>query len=947
MSNADQILLSESDERFRTLKIGGKWLILSVEGVFSIGKGTDLGFDYSKETLFIYAEQLQISEEFKYKGGVLSTHLVEPVGSTTTVDVSGNNGQSVEKSNLDPNKSPGETGGSGCPGGMLQYYTENLNPDIPYLQLRATGGDGGTGQEGVLKGAGSSQEEQGDVHPSAGGNGGDGGDGGHIEIFIVHPFLRILERLVYIFKETNEQTKKGDLAIVIKDIKTVVALRPIHDKLQQLAASSFPVKELDDKLRSIGFQLQAMVNTWKDDLEIDVQGGRHGTWGDGTPRGKNGNPGHQGSKTLLLTRTTAELAQESFTPFIFVHPAQTSMLLDKTRLMYFSADPINNPSSVTNLAVLLRRLKQRTALFLHLDPNSTFAKHYATHELELGAFNSIETLQNIYHFATHFLDQLSHGLDYFGYDSQHVPLASFLFYKGILDGMIGNFRDIEDSYSTYYKELAENKASMDAIRSAKQQQQRLIDQATNDIRSLRLTILDVGAIIASYQFILPPKRRALLEQLEEIRKDIEEHLYLNIKSFLSSFSMLAFAPESKLLWAALFASTTVSSIIDITNNKGDQVNKDYLIHQLKTIDGSLKSIDEGYNELNNGTLESQDPGAGKMIGLETKILSTLDQFSSQFPKKLDELKTLFTDYISSIIERNNQILKYNAIAILLQKEHKSIADANAKLDSLNESTLKTLSPELPSLTAFVSQMYYASRNTIMQTLDMTARAFGFWALSDNRFLIAEAYGKTPLPLLGHAALAQAQETILNSYKQAVEAFGGDLNPFPENDSIQGIIVELSKLQVSTLAQLGQLIVNVPVPTSEDSIQTNPFYGIANVRLLIVRVWIEGSITSDDELLIDITHTGKETITRTDGVPFSFSHDPRYAQFKYNTKTQQVIWDGHIGWVDTQTNNIYALLGPFTSWQIQVRSKSNHDLDLSKVTSIKMEFRGKKDSQRGQ
>jgi hypothetical protein len=927
--DANQQLLSKADELFQTLVIGDKRLVLSAEDLLTVGIGTDVSDDYSAQDVYLYAESMLFSSSLRFKSGVLSSYSVLPTPGSV-FSTSGAKGEAAEA-----RKPPTTDGEGGKTAGMMRWYSEYFDPDKPYLELAARGGDGGEGKQALGS--------------DPGGNGGDGGAGGKVLAVIVHPYLRLFDRLLAIYKDTNETRKRGDLKLVVASMEGTQALNPVRMKLQSALAGT--VDTLNRTLREAGLQLQTMVETWRATFKIDVAGGAYGVWGKGNPAGNNGKPGGPGEAKVVLARSTADLASATLDPFFMIHPVQCSLVLERLKLAYFSADPVKNPDGVTSLASSLRRLRDRTELFTTLAADHAIAKYYADHEDEFGALNSVVALKSLNTNAKRLLDQITNGLDYFGMASNDVPLASFSYYggsggdSGLLDKQIALFKTIETAYDVAYDELKSNKAKMDAIRASREQQRQLITNTENDITALRTTLHSVGDVIDSYQVTLPPMKKKIVDKLTEIEDKIKDHFDFNPKSFLSSLSLLAFAPESKLMWGVVIAQTAVSGVTEITDDQGDQVNKDYLVRQLKTIDGSLSSIDEGYKALDDGQLKADDPDAGKLLALEDTLTSTLDKYYNQFPDDLTELKTQYKAYVDAVMARNEQILKYNAIVILLARKHDAVKQARDTLASLADETLDNLKPDLPALTSFVSQTYYASRNLVMETLAKTARSYRFWALSDQN-LIALAYQGQSLPKIDSAALAAAQLQILTAHEAAVNAFGSDLAPFPDSDSRKGVIFELNADQVETFKS-GQVTVPVPLADRHARLKDNPFADMANVRLLVVRVWVDGATSADGNITLDITHTGSEKIVNRDGLIFSFSHDTKDAQFRYSLADNSIQLDGQIGKVTFAGSNTpewkstYALVGPFTYWQIEARDQANDELDLSNVTGVRMEFRGLK------
>ena len=114
-------------------------------------------------------------------------------------------------------------------------------------------------------------------------------------------------------------------------------------------------------------------------------------------------------------------------------------MLEKIKLMYFMADPVNNRAGVVDMVVLLQRLIERTAAFSPNSEKTNLHRFYEKHEADIGALDSVKTLGKIHTSAQHLLTQMARGLDYFGYTEAHVPLTSLSFFKKTLEELVDNF----------------------------------------------------------------------------------------------------------------------------------------------------------------------------------------------------------------------------------------------------------------------------------------------------------------------------------------------------------------------------------------------------------------------------------------------------------------------------------------------------------------------------
>ncbi|MCR8842474.1 hypothetical protein NQ117_02150 [Paenibacillus sp. SC116] len=919
------ILLKQPLEELQIVNIHNHLVVVSSEDLLQIGSHTSFGEDFSSlDSVSIYAESLLLSEVFRLKKGVISAHSLTVAGKGV-IDASGKPGDSKDTPNEHPDEK-GLTGGNGKPGGDLSIYVEMTESQPLNVHVSANGGLGGEGQRGTLS--------------TIGGDGGSGGDGGQVIVLTGSPYLVWLSKLKGVNQlQTVEEIQQG-----IKELLDLIpnseGLSGVKESLTEISSpADATIEHCQKVIENVSFQLLGLIATWNNSVQssIDVSGGDYGVYGEGKINGDNGHEGKPGILQHINFDEPLNVMQKSFSPFMMIHPSQCTRLLEKIKLMYLTIDPVNNPQGVKDIAALLLRLQSRTALFDQLEVESELAKFYNEHEYEIGAIGAISQLRSVYSQTNNYLDQLAKGKNLFGFDSSHVPLASFAFYNDTLDKLIDNFGKLQIEYNNYFEQLKNNQADMEHIKRARETLSVVKTNAQEDLQTLKETLLKTATVIDSYQTIIPLLKQRVTDAIEGLEEDIQSYFDFNYDNLFQALTSLAFAPESGFMISVLTSEFVYKGTTKIMDDKDLPVNKEYLVREIRTVQADIKSLEEGYQALNNGTLTPEDPSAGRLITTAKQLFSFLDDFYGKFPHQLDDLKKVFKDYISHVIERNNKILTYNAIVLLMLRNHELIESADDRCEELNDEVLNKLSPDLPDLVSFMSSSIYTARNQIMEVLDLTARAYRFWSLSDHNPL-TNLYGNKTLPQMNYATLLSIKNNIMIDYQQAVERFGTNHSDFPHDPNDQGLIYELPSYQVEILKLVKHICVKIPTVTQGTTLQEgNIFAKMANVRVRLVRVWIDGAKTANNQLRVHLTHSGDEEITSQSGEVFAFSHAPVSKPFFYHLDTGKVMEEANFGMEEDKTN--YAALGPFTQWNISVSDDDNASLDLSGVTGIRLEFHG--------
>lgn len=956
-------LLSQIQKYYQVVTINDATIILDVSDELKAGIGTVAGKDYSGKELHIYAEDLYLSKEFHLKQGVISAHQIYVVIEKNDTSYSqgiytaGEDGKSGLH-NLGSKTSSGSTtlinGENGKNGGNLNLYTEKINLEnvdsnnaiVPTLYIQANGGEGGDGGKGADN--------------TNGGNGGNGGDGGEVNVVVVQAMLQLEKQLVGIYKESDLDNKKQLLQTFITSIENEASMSSLYKMLND-ALTQHPdsAEQLNETVRDVGMKLNNMAIDWREHLvaNIHVSGGKYGVYGTGKLNGTDGNDGTEGTKSVTQVSDVNSLQTQTWETFMFAHPAQCSMGLEKAKRLYFGIgdDPGTNSKIVSNLVHLLNRLKDRLEIFTKLDADSKLATYYADNESKIGALNSVESMKCTYNSVVNLTNLIGQGVDYYGYGSRHVPLASYAFYNQNMRESLANLKTIEDYRNGYFASLATTENQITTIKGMRTQQEDIIQdtEASGKKEKYLISVADGAAkVIDSYQTILPQKKKDLLNALKKLKDDVGEYFDFNLQDLVGEASTLAFAPESKFMWLTLGAQAGLKSTQNITDSKGYSVNKSYMVNQITTISGSISSIQEGYSVQSSGTVKSDDPGANILLAQEDNLDNAMSGFYDKFPKDMDNVKKQFQDYIKAVTDRNNHILTYNSAVVLMQNRAQVRASAKQKISTLDDEALAAMGTNWPELTSFVLQTYNDGRDSAMEALYLLAKSHRFWALDDN--ILFEAYGSNSFVEINTSVLGEAQRRISDKYGNNIEKFGTNPVPFPTYPlKERGIIITADEFALSTFQSMNMCIIRIPVAQKGTSKAENHFAGAANIRITKVRAWVNGAKTKDNELQVTITQQGKEEIVDQSNSIYHFEHVPKTVNFKYNLEAYNklganaeacslistITQDGNLVEASNEEEDIYTLIGPFAGWLVSVDSNWNIEPDMSNVTSLELEFHG--------
>lgn len=955
IKSINELLLSNSGEITQTIKIDNQTIILTIEDEFKLGKLTDadlIDFKNSQDPnakLFIFAKNIFLGKEFPFNGGGITANELNLVDDSNSFIISGDAGETPLSTNLDPEKPKGDKGGDGKNGGSIKFFFESISA-IDKLEIIAKGGKGGNGQAGSLE-------------IGNGGDGGDGGNGGIINLIYVDEFLQFIPDLVDTYKSTSYYNKKDYLTNFLSVINNNDKLKEIWSFADQaLAQLAEDKKVFDAKSKTTGSstdikispivnqlidriigELKALgtLNSTKIKESIDTIGGDHGWGGIGKTNGNDGSDGKEGNKNVVQLAKIMDLVNTIYQPFYFVHPSQLQMLLEKAKLLYFTLDA-KDAQSIKNTYSLLTNIRDRTSVFKNLDKSSDLYQTYDTNELSFGCSNSVNQLISIYSTADKLIQQLGLGLDFFGYQANYVPLISYQEYKRILDELLASFVTVEKNYTQFYIDIKNNKQNIDTLNIMKGEVSSIITNTTSDITALMDKLKQEVANIDYYQSVIPDRKKAVVDEMNKLADAIANHFDFNIDNFFASLSMIAFAPESQLMRISELSKGLYQGLTKVTDDEGVPVNKAYLLQSLQQVQASINSLSEGYLEGKNGMIEELDVNANMLLTQENEFFSMMNKFYGGFTSEMDKMKILFESYVDAVTKRNNHIVNYNAILILILKKKNIIQQANETNNTLNDKALEQLEQKsIQGLFAYVSHIYYSLRFFIMEVLMLTDKALSFCSLSYNSS-IKDEFAANNLSSINYNLLLNLKDNILDKYLNAMNDLGIGANHFPRegHDDDKGIEMILDNDAIESLKFTNKILLTVPVADLNADAKTNVFADRVNIRLTKVMVWVKGAKTDNNRLYIDITHTGPEKIVDKYGKIYNFIHDAKSTSFEFNLNNLADNSGGEIYYESLIDDKKSALVGPFAdSWIIEIRPRANQGLDLNQISEVKVEFHG--------
>lgn len=643
----------------------------------------------------------------------------------------------------------------------------------------------------------------------------------------------------------------------------------------------------------------------------------------------------------------------------YAFPDQCQMLLNKADNSFFT----NTVEERNKAFELYRRLIARLAflkLFKSEDEDSSLVSAYKALESEWKiTISPIIQLQSIRSQAENKYNRLLLGQDMFGHRPDWAPRLSFDYYQEEVNKQLQDSMNEEAVLDAYLEALKDGNAttklasgginSMTSNREAAEAQIKLMASTSGPL-------VTNAAKVATFTPLIEQKRKDIKERITHV----QIHSTFNPRTILDALAtVVSITPGfGSLINLAKSGYDTYKSTTMSTDFKGVNVNLNYIVDQITTCGDDLLSLSTAYEQRKDKTLSVDDPSCVKILASVANIKNIMNQFKNLIDTEyLEELSAALDDYADTILARNNAVLEYNSAIQLLVEALSNQQYYQDQAENLGEEGIQ-VNPNLPAIVFWLRKTLDTLRLSLMQHLNYEAAAIRFWGLQDNNPFLEPG----SLPEL--AFLQSSQDQLRTAFQTSLEQYANSVrSAWPVKGDI-GLLYQLSsdvvndlKIPKASTTAPGQIVHSALISIPET---VSPFAGRADIRLNQVRLWLFPVELDNSDglgrkfLSIQLIHMGNERILNEQGTPFEFSHDSVYIDFEYNTVNinelpdirnaevrgdQQIQGDHTLG--TSAGKNSIAALGPFSKWQISIRTSDtlNTGLNLKNLKEAHLEFWG--------
>lgn len=237
----------------------------------------------------------------------------------------------------------------------------------------------------------------------------------------------------------------------------------------------------------------------------------------------------------------------------------------------------------------------------------------------------------------------------------------------------------------------------------------------------------------------------------------------------------------------------------------------------------------------------------------------------------------------------------------------------------------------------MERSYKETLRYVLEVFYLAQKSLWFWSL-DNRNYLGEKLGNNVVTNLTYATLNTLKGVIIEDLQKNTEKHGQDMQKFT------GFELPLDDAQLLDLKTHGKTVVRVPTNSTGMNGKGFCFKDMNGVRLTKVRFFVPGATSTTNIVRVTLLHMGQETIVDVNNVEHDFQHEKIRTHFQYRLDLAPKFPEDTDGTIDgdigKETGSDYALVGPFTTWHVEVGSPDGAAVvDLGGVNKAYFSFHG--------
>ena len=536
---------------------------------------------------------------------------------------------------------------------------------------------------------------------------------------------------------------------------------------------------------------------------------------------------------------------------------------------------------------------------------------------------------------------LRYEMDYFGNASTYVALETVDAFNKAKKEALKHLTSAENEYRAYQKDMnqsAQSKSGLQLAVNVAGTRRKAIEQEAKAALADSQTAL---AEINRLRELLEAKGKALTTDAGTLKDKMKSSWGVSWQDLFGCLTQFSFMhwnnlPEKVESGPVLMASGQLGDlyqkgISNVISDSGQSMNKDYLVRRVDSLTQGIRSL----KDLTLTRTKLIDPtnlynDAYKLAVTRDQFKELCDDFTVQF-KAARKIINDLDEYVTLADQRNAAVLDYNQQWQRVGDLQAEAVKAELDFQHAQSGLAKTGEPNLPVFTSFATERYNRAKDQTLQIYYLASRAYILKSLEvRDRFSevlsLLPATGQIDAATFDLKSLDDLYTEIMDELKGTGPTASATAHLVFEKATHPAMFAALARDGVATFA------IQQATRTSASS----PFANMANIRLTRVRCWA-GGLAAGGNHSFTLVHTGRETFVTSRDEVVTVDHDPVLLSYSYRSDAavdptpDRFEFKGEEG--PMALSGRYALLGPFTTWNIQFDDKK----DRAAATSLRVAF----------
>ncbi len=566
----------------------------------------------------------------------------------------------------------------------------------------------------------------------------------------------------------------------------------------------------------------------------------------------------------------------------------------------------------------------------------------------------VKLFERLYSRVTIMLGRLATGVDAFGHEKTYAPSPSLGTFEESLSTNLEAFKVLE----TEYKEFLEQLAKRQDIRASSTV---IINQAEADKRAAE----NLKAKALEQLKRLQPEIDSARKECAELRstaRDMQHDLmqvinmkfnFTDVNALLTAVEMICFVPPTSAAGAAMsigqIGKLLHNGMTTISRDDGGVEPKDKVIENLQRLEGA---VDAAANAAASTYRDGDET---------TKLLLSLEQYQGAVEKfrslqGVPGILALIAKMLEKFRRKNTLLLEYNEHLRTYRAMQARLSECLDTIAIAGTNISKVSDPSFPLMASFLGLLHDRMKTEIIEKLELANRAYAFYTLDTSYRVFPDVLASKDFSdpdLLGSidsAILTACVQRLRNRLHDKLSESNNEPQPF------DGYVLSISDpaiLQELKDSHKTWFLLE-RAASGERSFSVPGWTAATDVRLTEVCIYLRGATlktrdghTGPGVISVGLTHNAFDTIYRTETQAATFTHatNARYLFAYEPAKGDQagIVTRATISCdvVSPRPDKraYYAGAGPFTSWDVDLKTSANPDLLLDGLTQIDIHFKG--------